>query len=115
MCSQGDIEIIYDWKKTHTIEDLKNIVIQKGYSSFTISSGKPSFYHAAFKKFRFKLKKELCSSVTTSHNRPCHIYIYKHNGGLSGIQLMWIYEKQFKGKLPLSIMRSVYEDFYKSD
>ena len=28
---------------------------------------------------------------------------------------MWIYEKHFKGKLPLSIMRSVYEDFCKSN
>ena len=27
MCGQGDIEIIHNWKKTHTIEDLKNIVI----------------------------------------------------------------------------------------
>ena len=27
MDGQGDIEIIHDWKKTHTIEDLKKIVI----------------------------------------------------------------------------------------
>ena len=39
MCNQGDVEIIHDWKRHKSVEDLKGIVEQKGYSCFTVSSG----------------------------------------------------------------------------
>lgn len=76
MCGQGDVEIIGDWKKKHSIEDLKRMVEQKGYSAFTVSAGKPSFGHAALKKFSFKLTKELCKPISTCCRHPCTIYIY---------------------------------------
>jgi len=76
MCGQGDVEIIPDWKKKYSIEDLKRIVEQKGYSAITVSSGKPSFGHAALKKFSFPLKKENCKPISTCCKHPCTIYIY---------------------------------------
>lgn len=37
MCGQGDVEIIGDWKRSRTIQQLKRIVEAKGYSAFTVS------------------------------------------------------------------------------
>jgi hypothetical protein len=65
-----------DWKKTHTIEDLKRIAEKNNYSAVTVSAGTPSFGHAAFKKFDFKLTPEDCKSMTTCCNHPCMIFIY---------------------------------------
>jgi len=79
MCRQGDVEIIGDWKKKHSIDDLKEMVVRKGYSAVTVSAGVPSFGHAALKKFSFKLTKEHCKPITTCCNHPCKIYIY-HRG-----------------------------------
>lgn len=79
MCGQGDIEIIGDWKRKHSIDDLKEMVVRKGYSAVTVSAGQPSFGHAALKKFNFKLTKEHCKPITTCCHHPCKIYIY-HKG-----------------------------------
>ena len=59
MNNQGDVDVVEDWKSTHTIDQLKDIVISKNYSSFTVSAGEPSFPGAYFKKFPFKLTKEI--------------------------------------------------------
>ena len=77
MCNQGDVEIIHNWKATHSIQDLKNIVARKHYSAFTVSNGQPSFGHAALKKFNFELTADLCEPITRCCNHPCRIYIYK--------------------------------------
>lgn len=76
MCGQGDVEIIGDWKATHSIEDLKRIVEQKGYSAITVSAGQPSFGHAALKKFSYQLRPSLCKPISTCCKHPCTIYIY---------------------------------------
>ena len=82
MCGQGDVEIIHNWRATHSIEDLQRIVEQKGYSAFTVSSGQPSFGHAALKKFPYQLTAGHCKPITTCCNHPCTIYIW--SGGRSG-------------------------------
>lgn len=56
MCFQGDAEIIHDWKSSHTIESLKKIVEQKGYSAVCVGS----FGHAALKNFEYQLTAEDC-------------------------------------------------------
>jgi len=56
MCGQGDIEIIPEWRKKYTIEDLKQIVEQKGYSAISVGS----FGHAALKKFDYQLNIKHC-------------------------------------------------------
>eukprot|EP01052_Picozoa_sp_SAG31_P000936 SAG31_NODE_29_length_32663_cov_14.779695_23_plen_749_part_00 len=68
MCCQGDVEIIHNWRATHSIDDLKRIVQQKGYSAICVGS----FDHAALKKFPYQL--------TASHCKPasgyeCTLYI----------------------------------------
>ena len=57
MCCQGDVEIIGDWKKQHTVESLKKIVEAKGYSAVCVGS----FGHAALKSFDYQLTKEHCA------------------------------------------------------
>jgi len=69
MCGQGDIMIISDWRAKYSVEDLKKIVEQNGYSGFSVGS----FGHAALKSFNYQL--------TLSHCRPSPgytntIYIY---------------------------------------
>ena len=82
MTYQGNVEIIDNWRATHSIEDLQRIVEQKGYSAFTVSSGQPSFGHAALKKFPYQLTAGHCKPITTCCNHPCTIYIW--SGGRSG-------------------------------
>jgi len=94
MCGQGDVEIIGDWKHKYSIDDLKDMVVRKGYSAVTVSAGQPSFGHAALKKFNFKLTKEHCKPITTCCNHPCTIYIY-HSGEASSSKEM---AKQVKQK-----------------
>ena len=76
MEGQGDKDIVHNWEAKHSLEEIKQMVIDKNYSAFTVSAGKPSFEHAALKDFPFKLTKDHC--------RPCDshpriIYILKHN------------------------------------
>jgi len=49
MCGQGDVEIIGDWRSNTTIEELKQKVIDRGYTAVTVGS----FGHAALKKFDY--------------------------------------------------------------
>uniref|UniRef100_A0A7S3UXM9 Uncharacterized protein n=1 Tax=Heterosigma akashiwo TaxID=2829 RepID=A0A7S3UXM9_HETAK len=76
MCMQGDVEIIHNWRSTHSIDDLKRIVQEKGYSCFTVSSGNPSFGHAALKKFPYQVTKDHCKPISQCCRHPCTIYIY---------------------------------------
>ena len=39
MCGQGDVEIIHNWRATHSIEDLQRIVEQKGYCLHRLRQG----------------------------------------------------------------------------
>ena len=55
MCGQGDVEIVHDWRNNTDLEALKHKVIEKGYSAVTVSSGQPSFGHAALKSFNYQL------------------------------------------------------------
>ena len=84
MCGQGDVEIIHNWRATHSIEDLQRIVEQKGYSAFTVSSGEPSFDHAALKRFPYQLTAGHCKPITTCCNHPCTIYIWSGGGAAEG-------------------------------
>ena len=56
MYAQGDKERIRNWRSTHSIEDLKRIVEQKGYSAISVGS----FDFAALKKFPYQLTADHC-------------------------------------------------------
>ena len=73
MCFQGDAEIIHDWKSHHTIESLKKIVEQKGYSAVCVGS----FGHAALKNFDYQLTKDHCKP---SQGYTNELYIYFPDG-----------------------------------
>ena len=80
MNGQGDKDIIHNWKEKHAdIEELKQMVIEKGYSAVTVGAGENSFDLAALKDFPFVLTKEYCRPVTETHKHECIIYIWKHN------------------------------------
>jgi len=49
MCGQGDVEIIGEWRSHTSIEELKQKVIDRGYTAVTVGS----FGHAALKKFDY--------------------------------------------------------------
>ena len=84
MCRQGDIEIIHNWRKSHSIDDLKRIVEQKGYTCFTVSSGNPSFSHAALKQFGYQVTAKHCKPISTYCKHPCTIYIYHRDESTKG-------------------------------
>lgn len=64
MCGQGDMELVGGWKQNSSIEKLKEMVIKKGYSCFTVSAGEPSFDFAAMKKFNYQVEAEHCKPIT---------------------------------------------------
>ena len=75
MSNQGNKEIIHSWRAKHSIEDLKRIVEQKGYSAISVGS----FDFAALKKFPYQL--------TADHCKPSRGYtntLYIYSGGGSG-------------------------------
>ena len=75
MSNQGDKEIIHSWRMKHSIEDLKRIVEQKGYSAISVGN----FDFAALKKFPYQL--------TAGHCKPSRGYtntLYIYSGGGSG-------------------------------
>ena len=78
MCCEGDVEIVWNWRNTHSLEDLKRIVVVKGYSSVTVSE---QFQHAIFKDFEFQLEPSHCRSVESCCGRPCTIHIYRAQEG----------------------------------
>merc|ERR1712167_419448 len=71
MCCQGDVEIIQNWRSTHSIDDLKKIVEAKGYSAMCVGS----FGHAALKKFNFQLTPGHCKP---SNGYTNELYIYRN-------------------------------------
>merc|ERR1719498_765752 len=73
MCFQGDAEIIHDWKRHHSIDSLKKIVEQKGYSAVCVGS----FGHAALKNFDYQLTAEHCKP---SHGYTNELYIWFPDG-----------------------------------
>ena len=85
MSGQGDVEIVHNWRATHSIQDLKDLVVKEGYTAFTVSSGEPSFGHAALKEFDYQLTEEHCTPISTTHKHPCTIYIYHREGGSNGL------------------------------
>ena len=75
MSNQGDKEIIHSWRSKHSIEDLKRIVEQKGYSAISVCSGG----FATLKQFSYQL--------TAGHCKPSRGYtntLYIYSGGGSG-------------------------------
>jgi len=76
MSEQGDVQLIEDWRKTHSVEDLKRIVEAEGWSAFTISAGQPAFGHAALKDFPYRLTAGHCRPVSETHRHPCTIWIF---------------------------------------
>ena len=84
MCRQGDVEIIPNWRSHKSIADLKRMVEERGYSAFTISSGEPSFGHAALKSFKYQLTPEHCKHISSCCNHPCTIWIYHPDGDEQG-------------------------------
>ena len=55
MCGQGDVEIIHNWRATHSIEDLQRIVEQAGAGLPSLSVGPAVLGHAALKQFPHQL------------------------------------------------------------
>ena len=77
MTYQGNVEIIDNWRATHSIEDLQRIVEQKGYSAISVGS----FDHAALKKFPYQLTAGHCEPSPGYSNT---FYIWGGRGGGSG-------------------------------
>ena len=75
---QGDIQIIPDWKKSHTLDQLKAIVEDNGYSAVCVA-GKNEFGHAAIKSFDYQLTAERCKP---SSGYTCTIWIYQRPKGV---------------------------------
>ena len=75
MYAQGDKERIRNWRSTHSIEDLKRIVEQKGYSAISVCSGG----FATLKQFSYQLTPGHCKRTWGYTNT---LYIY--SGGGSG-------------------------------
>jgi len=73
MCFQGDAEIIGDWKRKHSIDDLKRIVERKGYSAVCVGS----FGHAALKSFDYQLEATHCKP---SQGYTNELYIFFPDG-----------------------------------
>ena len=73
MCFQGDIEIIQDWKRHKSIDQLKKIVEEKGYSAVCVGS----FGHAALKSFDYQLTKDQCKP---SHGYTNELHIWFPSG-----------------------------------
>jgi len=69
MYGQGDVEFIKNWRKTHTIEDLRKIAEEKGYSAISVGS----FDFAAFKKFDYQLTINHCKP-SKGYSNSIHIY-----------------------------------------
>ena len=76
MCMQGDVKIIGRWKSKHSIAEMKRIVEQNNWSAITVSSGTPSFDHAALKNFDYQLRRHHLAPITTCCNHPCTIFVY---------------------------------------
>ena len=53
MVGVGECEHISDGKSKYSIDDLKKICIDKGYSGFGTKGSEPSFDGVWFKKFGF--------------------------------------------------------------
>jgi len=75
MCGQGDIQIIHNWRASHTIENLKRIVEEKGYSAISVGS----FGHAALKKFDYQLTVSHCKA-TSGYTNQLYIWYPKSSG-----------------------------------
>ena len=69
MAYQGDVEIIGDWKRHTSIDKLKKIVEEKGYSAVCVGS----FGHAALKSFDYQLTKEHCKP-SEGYTNEIHIW-----------------------------------------
>ena len=70
MAYQGDVEIIGDWKRHTSIDKLKKIVEEKGYSAVVVGS----FGHAALKSFDYQLTKEHCKP-SEGYTNEIHIWV----------------------------------------
>ena len=75
---QGDIQIIPDWKKSHTVDQLKAIVEHNGYSAVCVA-GNNEFDFAAIKSFDYQLTAERCKP---SSGYTCTIWIYQRPKGV---------------------------------
>jgi hypothetical protein len=71
MFDQGDAETIDNWQKMHSIDELKEIVIRKGYSAFVVSTD-GDFLTAHLKWFPYQLTKEHCKP--SPHKLTFYIY-----------------------------------------
>ena len=74
MAGKGDIERIHNWRYKHSINDLKKIVENKGYSAFAVGD----YAHAALKKFDYQLDQSHCAPNGTVKIRIWH----KGTGGV---------------------------------
>jgi len=79
MCGKGDIEIISNWRASHSIEDLKRIVEKKGYSAISVGG----FGHAALKKFNYQLTSKHCAR-SRGYTNQLFIYFPGQSEGISG-------------------------------
>ena len=74
MTDQGDVKIIEDWRSHTSIDELKKIVEEKGYSAISVGS----FSFAALKSFDYQLTKEHCN--THHYKNELHIWFPSARG-----------------------------------
>jgi len=75
MCHQGDVDIVGEWRKNTTIDELKKKVEKNNWSAISVSPFDKSYSHAALKNFDYQLSSEHCEEqeyeVTLYiYNRP---------------------------------------------
>ena len=76
MVGVGECEQFSDGKSKHSIDELKKICIDKGYSGFLMSSGEPSFDGVQFKKFGFQLEKKHMAPAHYDKEYPRKFYFH---------------------------------------
>ena len=71
MCNQGDVELILEWRRFYSIDQLKEISLEKGYTCFCISD--EDFHWAGMKKFDYQVTPETCKPAS---GYSCKFYIH---------------------------------------
>jgi len=75
MADQGDVDVIENWEDHYSVEELKQVVEDQGYSAFVLKEGT-----AYIKNFEFQLTEDHCQPT----DYPCVIHIFAPRAPKSG-------------------------------
>jgi hypothetical protein len=60
MVLQGDVETIEEWQTSSSIDAIKRVCEEQGYSAFSVGEG---YSHATLKQFAFPVTPALCTAA----------------------------------------------------